>query len=115
VDFYQSFKNLEANKGSGISLIRREKNFAVLFTYSLFLITFLISFSLIHTHNLNDSLKNFYTEITHLIKNINYNSVLNREQDSLIKFIPLIFGVYVLGKKCDLNQFNFIIYYIGAY
>jgi hypothetical protein len=77
------------------------------------LITFLISFSLIHTHNLNDSFKNFYTEITHLIKNINYNSVLNREQDSLIKFIPLIFGVYVLGKNCDLNQFNFRIQFFS--
>jgi hypothetical protein len=33
-------------------------------------------------------------------------SILNREQDFLIKFIPLIFGIQMLEKKGDINLFN---------
>jgi hypothetical protein len=74
------------------------------------LVIVLVSSSLIQTNEKAIFISQFFAKINHTVKFISNDSMLNREQDILLKFLPLIFGIPVLGFKLDLNLFNFSVY-----
>lgn len=72
-----------------------------------FLIIFLVSFSLIQINNLYAFSMKFLTEIVRVVKKIENITILDRDHDFLLRFLPLIYGVIVLGIKNDVNLFKF--------
>ena len=70
------------------------------------LVIFLISLCIVQNRCMTTLFYKFLTQTIHLIKLMGNISILNREQDLLIKFIPLIFGIQMLEKKGDINLFN---------
>lgn len=72
-----------------------------------FVIIFLVSFSLIQINNLNIFSMKFLTETVRAVKNIDNLTILDREHDFILRFLPLIFGNLVLGIKGELNLLNF--------
>jgi hypothetical protein len=74
------------------------------------LVIFLMSLCIVQNQCIIKPYFKFLSETVHLINLLGSFSILNREQDILLKFLPLIFGVQMIGKKRDINLFiqNFI-------
>jgi len=81
--------------------------------YTKFLISFLLSLSLSQLKNSKIFYNDYFSKLLCLLKFISNESILNREQDILIRFLPLIFGVLVLGTEASLNLFSFKLYLPG--
>ena len=70
------------------------------------LVIFLISLCVVQNQCIIKPYFKFLSQTVHLINLLGSFSILNREQDIFLKFLPLILGVQVIGKKRDINLFN---------
>ena len=69
------------------------------------LIVLLISMCTIQKNDLNNFISTFSKEIVSVSKMINSISILNREQDFLLRFLPLIFSMKSFGTENLENLF----------
>lgn len=83
-----------------------KKNFFIESKKKLFILS-LISIFTIQTFSSKIFCMKFLVQSIKTIKNINNNSILNREYDSLLRFLPLIFGIQVFGNKHNLRSYKF--------
>lgn len=70
------------------------------------LVIFLISLCIFQNQCIIKPYFIFLSETVQVINLLGNFSILNREQDILLKFLPLIFGVQMIGKKRGINLFN---------
>ena len=78
-----------------------------------FLISFLLSSSITHLNYLEVFYTDFLHELVRLLKKVSNKSILNREKDFILKFLPLIFGVLFMGTRLDLSLLSFKMYLPG--
>ncbi len=108
-EFYLKWIKYKFQKKKIMSQILFPRNLKKKMTFDLknkLLVIFLVSLCIIHNQCINNPYFKFLSETVQLINLLGNFSILNREQDILLKFLPLIFGVKMIGKKRDINLFN---------